>query len=253
MVASTFRGLAAQHPCIGARSVMTNGNFYFTVIANMSSVESALQVVQVIEKYLAVSDSIDDPVKTLAIFFTDTFSDVAAFATQYWKFVQRVHDIDMMCNGWDSSVSSDPKSPSFELSIAGRAIFTTTLNPAHPRPARRAPYPTWVCNQTRQFNQLREAGTFETWKASIRKADAEVDPSGSANPLLVDHGYSSAAQQLAGWPIDPCPLVVRNTLDEKIAAARAAIAGASGGSSSEATMEELGRRLAVLVASAPTA
>lgn len=219
-LASAFRGYALMHPCIGARSVLVNGGFYFSVIENMRDLHSAIDVVLTLEEYLLVSDNNSDPVKTCALFFVDNFSSQLEFAQSYWSFMQLVHDFDSLRSNWDETVSSDPQDPSFELSIAGRAFFTTTLNPMHTRPARRFQYPVWVCNQTAQFNLLRQQGQFEFWQKSIRRLDADLDPSGQHNPILTDHGYASAAQQLAGSIVDPCPLIVRSSFEEKKRAAR---------------------------------
>jgi uncharacterized protein len=209
------RGFSAQHPCIGARSVAVNGNLFISIYPDMTSVASAVMALLNLEEYLRISDKVEDHVKTLALVFNEPIRDNNDFAEKYWAFVQRLHDLDCQTNAYDPSVSSDPTSANFELSLGGRAIFTTTLNPGHPRTARHAPYPTWVCNQTRQFNRLRELGLFEKWQAQIRMADADMDPSGVANPILADHGYSSAADQLAGVAVQPCPFKPRLTEDDK--------------------------------------
>jgi FPC/CPF motif-containing protein YcgG len=224
LIAGLFRGFAQNHPCIGARSVFVNGNMFFAILPDMRSTETALRVVELVEEYIHISDPIDDHVKTLAIVFFDTSGTQEEFAEKYWRFVQKVHDVDCILNEWDSSVSSDPTDSSFEFSIAGRAIFTTTLNPASARVARRFAYPVWVCNQTRQFNRLRELGLFAKWQDQIRAADAAVDPSGMPNPILTDHGYGTAAQQLAGSNVEPCPLVVRKSQEARAVVAATSIA-----------------------------
>jgi FPC/CPF motif-containing protein YcgG len=214
-LASIQRGFSSQHPCIGARSVAVNGNLFISIYSDMTSTASAVMALLNLEEYLRISDGIDDHVKTLALVFNEPIRDSEDFAQKYWAFVQRMHDFDCQSNPYDPTVSSDPSSPNFELSLGGRAIFTTTLNPGHPRPARRAPYPTWVCNQTRQFNRLRELGLFGDWQTRIRAADANMDPSGVANPILADHGYSSAADQLAGVAVHPCPFKPRLNNEQK--------------------------------------
>jgi FPC/CPF motif-containing protein YcgG len=218
-VGKSLRGWVTSHPCIGARSVAVNGNLFLTVVDDMQSISSAMRTVCAVEEYLEISDLLDTHIKTLAIIFIDRVTDEIDFAQKYWRFAQIVHDIDCLTHPWDPTVSDNPTDSNFEFSIAGRAIFTTTLNPGHPRVARKFSHPTWVCNQTQQFNRLRERGAFERWQESIRKADAEIDPSGKPNPLLTDHGYASAADQLAGFPIKPCPLLVRRTKDDREAAA----------------------------------
>lgn len=214
-----FRGFAQHHPCIGARAVMNNGNFHYSVLPDMESVLSAIEVIRIIEEYLALTDAVEDPIKTLALIFVDTAGSPREYAQKYWQFLQLVHDVDAINHDWDPSVSSDISAPDFELSLCGRAMFTTTLNPASDRAARRSMYPVWVCNQIRQFDQLRHKGMFGTWQKKIREADSELDPSGKPNPILADHGTASAAGQLAGHPYPELKFQVRKTKEERIAAA----------------------------------
>jgi FPC/CPF motif-containing protein YcgG len=220
------RGFSAQHPCIGARSVAVNGNLFVSIYPDMTSVASAVTALLNLEEYLRISDEIEDHVKTLALVFNEPIRDNDDFAQKYWAFVQRMHDLDCQTNQYDPTVSPDPNSTNFELSLGGRAIFTTTLNPGHSRTARHAPYPTWVCNQTRQFNRLRELGLFEKWQTQIRTADADMDPSGIPNPILADHGYSSAADQLAGVAVQPCPFKPRLSKEDIHQAGQALLTGA---------------------------
>lgn len=214
-IAHLFRGFTMSHPCIGAKASFVSGNFYFCVLEDMETVSSALTVCETFSEYLKLTDGSDDFVKTFALVFLDNAADAQDFAQKYWRFLQIVHDIDSLSHEWDPSVSSDANDSNFEFSLNGRAIFTTTLNPGHHRPARRFAYPTWICNQTRQFEKLRELGQFSKWQIAIRQADASLDPSGMANPLLEDHGVASSAKQLAGWPTDPCPLVIRGTTERR--------------------------------------
>lgn len=211
--ASLFKGLTQRHPCIGSRTVSQNGNLFIAVYQKMEGVDVARKVLRDLSAYYLVADTIDNVAKTLGLFFIISVESPLDFAEKYWRFVQTLHNLDMLLNGYDNTVSSDPSERDFELSLAGRALFTTTLNPAHPRVARRGPYPIWVCNQKSQFDQLRAEGRFEAWHKSISDADAQTDPSGVSNPMLANHGYASAADQLAGHSIQPVPFTPRVTPD----------------------------------------
>lgn len=198
-----FLAFVRGHPCIGARSVGPASKLFVALYPDMSTVETAVEFVTDFGDYLAVSDhQQDDVIKTMAAMFITRPRTQDAFAEEYWRFAQICHDIDP--SSWDPTVSADPNDPTFELSLAGRAVFTTTLNPGSPRNARRFSFPTWVMNQTRQFDALRNKerrgfeNEFDRWQTTIRKRDSETDPSGEPNPVLVNHGEGSAFGQLAG-------------------------------------------------------
>ena len=216
-------GFARRHVCIGARSVSgkadvasaTAGPMYFGVYPDMASVGAAMMFLDDLEQYYALSDPQDDIVKTfVAVFPASEVTSQTDFALQYWRFAQHLVDISAQTFPWDLTCSSDPTAQNFELSLAGRAVFTTTLNPHSPRTARRFTYPAWVMNQTQQFNSLRAKGDFQKWQTRIRAADAKLDPSRQSNPILTDHGYSSAAAQLPGSDVSPCPLRVPQSPEE---------------------------------------
>jgi FPC/CPF motif-containing protein YcgG len=191
-----------RHPCIGARSVAPAGRLFVALYADMNRVETAFEFLKDYALYLRLTDPEDERViKTMAAMFTFLPADQNDFAEAYWRFAQLCHDIDPA--EWDPSVGSDPTDENFELSFCGRAVFTTTLNPKSPRRARTF-NPTWVMNQIAQFEVLRSTpnkrvgNQFEHWKNTIRRNDADYDPSGKPNPLLADHGHGSAFEQLAG-------------------------------------------------------
>ena len=63
-----------------------------------------------------------------------------------------------------------------------------------------------VCNLHDQFERLREDGRYAGLRDTILARD--VAYSGSANPMLTDHGTSSEARQYSGRAVDPawsCP------------------------------------------------
>ncbi len=182
----------------------------------MRSVESAFNFLQDLAEYYEISDELDPLTKSCAIaFYAEPIYSQEDFARRYWSFAQLLHDIDCQTYSWDGSVSDDIDSDEFELSLCGRAVFTTTLNPQSPRFARKIAWPVWVMNQTEQFNHLRRTGKFTNWQTRIRDLDSKFDPSGEPNPILVDHGYGSAADQLAGSKLETLDFVTRRTSDEK--------------------------------------
>lgn len=215
LIARTFSEFCLSHPCQGARLAIAKGGVYLSVLRDMSSIESAFDFLIDLEEYYRVSDPLVQTEKSLAIaFYAEPVSTQNYFAEKYWQFVQLLHDIDCQRHPWDSTVSSDWNNPKFELSLAGRAVFTTTLNPQNPRFARKFSYPIWVVNQLSQFNYLRETGMFTKWQQRIRDLDSKFDPSGQPNPILTDHGQASSAGQLAGSSIADMTFEYRATQTE---------------------------------------
>lgn len=255
-------GFMQGHPCIGARSLAGKAEdtrdaagagkapyegLHFSTYADMSSVASAVAFINDLEDYYRVSDSIDAVLKTfVAIFPRVEISSQTDFAERYWAFAQLLCDVSSLTHGWDENASTNPVDDNFELSLAGRAVFTTTLNPHSNRIARRFNYPAWVMNQTRQFDALREAGDFDRWKSSIRGKDASIDPSGQPNPILEDHGSASSAPQLAGSALNPCPLVVPKSMEDIRRVGDSLLRQAQRESASRSVMEELYRRMEAL-------
>ena len=184
------------------------------VYPDMESVSSALMFLDDYERYLDLTKNEDAVLKTFVSVFplTEIISQ-DDFASQYWRFAQTLVDLSSQTHPWDPKASHLPTDKSFELSLGGRAVFTTTLNHHSPRMARKFLYPTWVMNQTSQFDALRDRNDFARWQENIRAKDAAIDPSGLPNPILEDHGYASAAAQLPGSAVLPCPLVVPVTTD----------------------------------------
>ena len=215
-VGTSLLGFLRGHPCIGARSLAgkaerrsdaqtgqwepAHQGLHYAVYPDMHSVQSALMFLTDFEHYGTRSDPIDPILKTLAAVFIAYVPETQAeFSEAYWKFAQLLSDISALTHDWPVGIGSDPRDQNFELCLAGRPVFTTTLNLASPRLARRY-FPTWVMNQTAQFDALRADGSFKRWQDSIRKSDAASDPSGTSNPILENHGEASAAPQLAGSP-----------------------------------------------------
>lgn len=246
-------GFLFQHPCIGARAlanksemkddqIIPHQGLHYAVYPDMRSVSSAIMFLTDLENYYTRSDDIDPIIKTFAAIFvaTDILSQ-EDFANKYWSFVQTVSDISSLTH--DFGPITDVQAEDFELYLAGRAVFTTTLNSQSPRSARRFSYSTWVMNQTRQFDELRENGLFENWKTSIRKHDAGVDPSGVPNPILADHGTASAIGQLAGSMPQDFHFVVRKDRRDAIGACEWLLKRAEQENAPPAVIDELRARI----------
>ncbi|MFN3858790.1 MAG: YqcI/YcgG family protein [Caulobacter sp.] len=210
-------GFMRNHACIGARSLAERSllrgpepgtgaetatdveqALFFALYPDMHTVETALAFVTDIEDYFFHSDPLDEVMKSfVAIFWGHVATSQNEFAKDYWDFAQTVSDISLLSHKWPPNIGRRVSDTDFELCLVGRPIFTTTLNNGSPRIMRRFTS-SWVMNQTSQFDALRRRNHFVSWQSSIRKMDSELDPSGEPNPVLADHGTSSAAPQLAG-------------------------------------------------------
>lgn len=222
-IGESFGHFCKGHVCIGAKRALAEHRVYFGLYDQMEGVSTALSVLKDLDQYFALTDHDPDPfrqevLKTCALIFTGFVGDQDSFAARFWSFAQLLHDVDQLSHPWDSEVDSDPSSPHFEFCLRSRAIFTTTLNPANPRFARKFGYPAWVMNQTSQFNALRAMPSgqhteFDSWQRKIRAADTSLDPSGTHNLILTNHGQASAATQLAGSTFPGLDFKVRESAE----------------------------------------
>jgi FPC/CPF motif-containing protein YcgG len=216
LIARTLYSFCLSHPCQGARLAIARDGVYLSVVENMNSVESAFDFLTDLQEYYSISDELKASEKSLAIaFYAEPVSSQEDFAARYWSFTQTLHDLDCQRNVWDPTVSSNWQEPDFELSLGGRAVFTTTLNPQNPRFARKFSYPVWIMNQLSQFNYLRQQGLFTKWQNRIRELDSKFDPSGQPNPILADHGDETSAHQLAGSKLDDMEFTIRKTEQDR--------------------------------------
>ncbi len=108
-----------------------------------------------------------------------------------WRTLQSLHEIDD-CE-WDPSVSGDPENPHFIFNLKGKAFYIIGMHPESSRIARQAAYPTMVFNLHRQFDKLREIGTYQIVRDTIRKNDEALQ--GNINPVLTDYGADTETKQ----------------------------------------------------------
>lgn len=261
-ITSVLVGFMRLHPCIGAKALAQHADvanmiepnaqeiaaqgLHLAVYPDMSSVASAVMALTDIEAYLTHSDRLDPIYKTLVLIFpTELVASQDDFARKYWAFAQKLSDISLLTHRWPQTIAYDPSADTFELCLAGRPIFTTTLNPQSARTARKFAYCAWVMNQTSQFDALRERGLFSRWQRGIRGVDAALDPSGHSNPILQDHGVQSAAPQLAGSALQPCPFEPRISKPVILRSGEELLKAAIREGAPEAIQAELSHRLAV--------
>ena len=211
LIEEAFRDFAggSAHPCLGARSVVHRDAYDLKVYATLGSRAVAGPLSEDLERF-ATTVGPETLSSFVASFQAPAAMTEASFRTLLWRQLQYLHDRDRTRFAWDRRVSSDPASPNFSFSVAGRAFFVIGMHPDSSRQARRFAWPTLVFNPHEQFVGLREAGKYDRLRTMIRARD--LDLQGSVNPMLRDHGQLSEARQYAGDAVAEgwrCPLEVR--------------------------------------------
>lgn len=197
-----------EFPCVGAKSAMARGSL---AVVNARDITSAWNDLQIHRDLLDWSDrwrGDPDGLRSLAVVF-DGPDDLTEkqFEAALWQRLQSLADKDHWLGQiYDEAVSPDPEDPHFSLSFGGEAYFAVGLHPQASRPARRFAHPAIVFNLHAQFMRLREEGRFERMRERIMARDTAL--AGTPNPMLADHGDTSAARQFSGRMVDDawaCP------------------------------------------------
>ena len=214
----SFRNFVARpsFPCVGAKSAVAKHQVEFFHGRDITSAWNDIPLLQALQKFArnyrrnrALFSSF------VAIFKTPLSMSESAFEAALWDRVQSLHDKESWQRmPYDRTVSSDPASDDFGLSIGGSAFFIVGLHPRASRKARRFTCPTLVFNLHDQFEQLRADGRYEPMRAKIIERDC--DWSGSVNPMLARHGSVSEARQYSGRAVNEdwvCPFKPRGSSD----------------------------------------
>ncbi len=201
-------------PCVGAKSALARHQIELMHAGDLrrrdrdSAITSRLQ--QAASRWSEQAMFV-----SLAITFEDTPAlDEPDFEQALWKRLQSIQEHDARHHAWDGTVSDDPQSPHFAMSVGGRAFYVIGMHPAASRLARRFRCPVLVFNPHSQFRRLRADGRYARLKQAVRARD--VAYSGSANPMLADHGTASEASQYSGRLVDAdwtCPFHARHSED----------------------------------------
>lgn len=197
---------AADYPCVGAKTAASRGGIQFAAAQDLRANLCDRKIARALQGF-AVATTRQAMFVSMVVTFEGTplLSEVE-FENALWSRLQAIHEIDAHDHPWDNSVSRDPASPDFALSIGGRAFFIIGLHPGASREARRFACPALVFNLHSQFEQLRKESRFRRISGIIAKRDQTF--SGSVNPMLAEHGASSDAPQYRGRQVDAdwrCP------------------------------------------------
>jgi FPC/CPF motif-containing protein YcgG len=207
---AAFRRFIDQRlfPCVGAKSALAHRAIE---VVPARDIRSAWDDLAVHERLCAFSDALADSTSGLrsfaVVFGGPHHLTEAEFETALWERLQSLRDKDRWLSyTHDPAVARDPASPDFAYSVGGAAYFVVGMHPRASRVSRRTPMPALVFNPFAQFERLRQDGAFDRMSSVIKKRDLAV--CGSENPMLADHGETSAARQFSGRAVEDswtCP------------------------------------------------
>jgi uncharacterized protein len=196
-----------NHPCVMAQTVFSMDKVDFHVYENLGSKQTSAKILKDLKSYIENYDFESNDFLTFFAVFKgrNEFTEVQ-FEELLWKQLQFLHELDDQ--PWDPEVASDPEDDNFSFSIGGKAFYMVGMHPNSSRIARQSPYPAIAFNLHRQFEKLREMGSYQTVRDRIRERDLELQ--GSNNPMLEDFGHSSEAKQYSGRKVGEewkCPFL----------------------------------------------
>ncbi len=189
--------LDPEFPCLAGRSALRRLTYRFGAYDRLDDPAVTEGLARDLYAFAAERAGFRSDFTTfIAVFRGDRNLDEAAFETQLWSQLQRLHDLDARYHAWDPSVVSDPGDPNFSFSVAGTAYFVVGMHPAASRKSRRFAWPALVFNAHEQFEHLRAAGTLTGLQAQIRRR--EITLNGTLNANLTEYGADSEAKQYSG-------------------------------------------------------
>ncbi len=201
----TFIG-RKSYPCLGAKSAHSRQALQCFCVDDIRSAAEDQRIAARVQSF-AVQARQEDVFVSLAVLFPNSpLLSEAQFEQALWKRLRALHLIDRVHHAWDASVSADPDSTDFCMSVGGKGFFIIGLHPGASRVARRFQCPVMVFNLHSQFEQLRADGRYGKLRSAIAARDIVF--SGSSNPMLATHGQSSAARQYSGRMVEEdwtCP------------------------------------------------
>ena len=193
-------------PCLGAKASQARGGLRFVCMHDIASADDDRRMTACLQDFAVQAHDESLFVSLVVLFPGSARMSERAFEAALWQRLRAMHAIDRATHAWDRSVSDDPASGTFSMSVGGKAFYVVGMHPGASRPARRFRCPALVFNLHSQFEQLRLDGRYEKLRQSIIERDIAF--AGSANPMLDVYGKSSEARQYSGRQVDEnwlCP------------------------------------------------
>jgi FPC/CPF motif-containing protein YcgG len=207
-VTSTFAAhlASASFPCLAAKTAHARDQVTHVEATDIRCGKDDASIAAAIEAF-ATRRKPDHVFHSLVVHFPHTPAlDELSFEQHLFARLQGIHAVDRERFVWDPTVSDDPSSEKFSMSVGGKSFYVIGLHPGASRAARRLPHPALVFNLHAQFEYLRQQGRYDRLREAIIERDVELN--GSANPMLAVHGESSEALQYSGRHIEgawECP------------------------------------------------
>ena len=197
-------------PCVGAKSAAAQQGIEFFEAGDLRCPRDDAALLAALQRFAGAAAPDALFLSFVAAFPATPKLDEAGFEAALWQRLQALHEADAARFAWDPSVSRDPASPDFSMSLGGRAFYVIGLHPGASRRARRFPFAAMVFNLHSQFETLRGDGRYDKLRAAITERD--IAYSGSRNPMMQVHGEASEARQYSGRIVGAewrCPFSAR--------------------------------------------
>src|SRR5690349_18020589 len=110
-------------PCVGAKSAAAQEGIEFFEAGDLRCPRDDAALLAALQRFAsgAAPDALF--VSFVALFPATPKLAEADFEAALWQRLQALHDRDAVEFAWDPSVSPDPASPRFSLSLGGRAFY----------------------------------------------------------------------------------------------------------------------------------
>jgi uncharacterized protein len=211
LVAATGRAFEAfvgakDFPCLGAKASLAKRMLHSVCAHDIASARDDERIAAALQDFATRHDERSLFVSMAVLFPCSARLSERDFEAALWQRLRAIHAIDRRSYRWDGSVSDDPASANFSMSIGGKAFYVVGLHPGASRRARRFRCPALVFNLHSQFERLRADGRYEKLRQAIVQRDIAYD--GASNPMLAAHGESPEARQYSGRQVDTdwvCP------------------------------------------------
>lgn len=199
-LAERLRNFIAHQPfpCVGAKSALSRGRLKVVVARDIASDADDGRLYPALLAFICRYRARPDLFQSFAVVFEGPRRlSEEAFEAALWARMQSLSDRDSgLGHAPDPRVATDPDDPHFSMSLGGEGFFIVGLHPGASRKARRFETPALVFNLHDQFERLRAEGRYARMRETIVARD--VAWTGSANPMLAEHGARSAARQFSG-------------------------------------------------------
>ncbi|MDQ6647698.1 MAG: YqcI/YcgG family protein, partial [Pseudomonadota bacterium] len=110
-------------PCLAAKTAIARDRVTFFHGSSIECPAHDRALLAALIDFAQPSDS-ESPFRSFAALFPTSVSKTPQeFESALWQQLQRLHDLDVLQSPWDKTVSCDPGSPNFSMSLGGHAFY----------------------------------------------------------------------------------------------------------------------------------